>query len=243
MAHAVNLEFLNKMMKKMANDEKIFQNEAQFQFDLAWEIRNELSTQGYQILLERWTNNEQGKKQNGKAYNKKSYTDIVVHHEKEGDVAIELKYKMTDKDCKNRKFPKQEAQDLGKYDFLLDVSRNERLLKEKTVLGYKFIKGYAIILTNDHLYWHVATNHDYQYEEFRIDNGVDKNNDSLPVKVLAGTKSWSWKNGVVSNSVGGRIDPIVLDKDYIGYWKRYDYCKESCDSCKNIFKYLIFETK
>ena len=112
----------------------------------------------------------------------KMYTDIVVDINDTDSIAIELKYKtLGGKDTKNAKGSKyydyvtgsgtyrvfnQGASNLGCAYYLVDVERIEKLIalskENKNVNVFDLchpeqrrvvVKGYAIIITNDHLYW------------------------------------------------------------------------------------------
>lgn len=83
------------------------------------------------------------------------YIDIWVEI-KEKVYPIELKYKtikctLKDKDgSEEYKLKQHGACDIGCYLYLKDVERIEHISKS---LGDNFGKGYAIMRTNDHLYW------------------------------------------------------------------------------------------
>ena len=79
---------LETAIKKMASKGKIYSNESQFQFDLAWELRK----QGFDVELEMLSVSQAYAKQLSKDERQKAYTDIVVKDET-GYIVIELKYK------------------------------------------------------------------------------------------------------------------------------------------------------
>lgn len=125
-------------MRELAQKRPIFHSEADFQHAFAWQLHQQFTDAD--IRLEYPVN----------AGDKWMYTDIWVRN---GDtkLAFELKYK-------TRKFTIEYneetfhlkdhgAQDLGKYDFLKDVTRLEHM---KNVVQSE---GYAILLTNDKNYW------------------------------------------------------------------------------------------
>ncbi len=240
MASKLDLSLLNQLMQKMANDKKIFQNEAQFQFDLAWEIRNALEKDDYKVFLEVWTSSEQKTNKKNKQYNKKFYTDIVVSHPTEKDVAIELKYKTKNLNCDNNKVDLKShlAFDFGRYDFLYDVKRNENLVISKQCRKhFDFIKGYAIFLTNESSYWNNKSQKNMD-AEFVL--GIIKNDN---VYIKNGDKKWKDITDNVFNS--WRRDIIHLDNTYNNTkWEDYKPCG-SCNTCNENkeFKYLILETK
>ena len=147
--------------------------------------------------------------------------------EEEREVAFELKYK------KARFFaPLQReifllkgdsAQDIGRYDFLRDVQRLERAISERCNAG-----GYAILLTNDSLYWKPSPRETIS-DSFRLTEG----------RKITGTLSWTAKAG--KGTTEGRYLPISLKGMYECGWRDYsyiapgEYVKGSGE-----FKYLIF---
>ena len=122
-------ENLTNIIQVFGKDGKIFQSEAQFQFELAWSLQTHL---GCQVKLEDMRTVVRSKDNNPEALKKKFYTDIVV--EQDGySVALELKYKTADYSDKNLYLFNHGAVDLGRYDYLWDVHRIELLLGK----GYK----------------------------------------------------------------------------------------------------------
>lgn len=151
---------LNDTIQALAKQNKIYSNESQFQFDLAWELRGK----GFQVELEALSVSQAAAKQLSKEERKKAYTDIIV---KDGDgyIAIELKYKTPEtKDimCYDINGVKtylfsQGAENLGSYLYWKDIERLEMLVNGMIPLNFdadkKVIKGYAVLLTNDKKYW------------------------------------------------------------------------------------------
>ena len=68
-------------------------------------------------------------------------------------VGIELKYKTRKIDGKD--YITQGGQSDGKFHFFKDIERLERLKKSKDI-DFRIDKGFAIFITNDHLYWNEA---------------------------------------------------------------------------------------
>lgn len=151
---------LNDTIQALAKQNKIYSNESQFQFDLAWELRGK----GFQVELEALSVSQAAAKQLSKEERKKAYTDIIV---KDGDgyIAIELKYKTPEtKDimCYDINGVKtylfsQGAENLGSYLYWKDVERLEKLVNGHVPLNFgvekKVVKGYAVLLTNAEKYW------------------------------------------------------------------------------------------
>lgn len=119
--------WLEECIVTMGNDNVIFQNECQFQFALAWAIKEFF---GYEISLEEVTLIDVFKNKK-----RRSYTDIVIQTDENKYIAIELKYKTAKTNSSGEQedygeggLTQQGAQGFGKYDFLWDVNRNEFLI-------------------------------------------------------------------------------------------------------------------
>lgn len=166
-------EHLDAIMRYFANKRILFTNEAQFQLDLAVLLERIPSFKGH-VKLEvvscgmaspyfkaggLWSKTKNivnyPLKKSGEPKWEKYYTDIVIENpdDKEGDIAIELKYKTMDvADCLCPKemsqlqkinnvtyrigeemIPvfSQGAADLGSYQYLEDIERLERLVCQK----------------------------------------------------------------------------------------------------------------
>lgn len=124
----------------------------------------------------------------------------------------------------------QSACDIGCYLYLKDVERIEHISKS---LGDNFGKGFAIMLTNDHLYWDKpkTTPDTTVFRDFRIYDGR---------KIVAGQKlNWhpsSNKQPVWQKELG----PLTLTHNYTINWK--DYSKLLNEEGKAIpFKYSIIK--
>ena len=70
----------------------------------------------------------------------------------------------------------QSAQDVGRYDFCLDIARLEGIIR-----GGKAADGYAILVTNDHLYWNHPRKTDANDSDFVIHEERE----------ITGTLAWS----------------------------------------------------
>lgn len=208
---------IENILKNFANQGNLYLCESQFQFDLAQEILRQFKN--CLVHLE-FPSEKMGAK-------RFAYYDIVVQ-EGEQYFVIELKYK-TKKDeitYKGNKYflKNQAAQDLGRFDYLKDISRIEQWSQLNP--NRKLSGGVAILLTNDQSYWDrsgVGCN----YEEFALKEGL---------RIRAGKKNW--KPGTTSASTGeNRINGLTLTKDYDIIWEDY------CNGGKYKFRYLIEEIK
>lgn len=183
------LGILNGLAKKRP----VFHNEADFQFALAWEIQKTYSK--CEIRLEYKVPSFENR-----------YTDIWIKDE--NSIAIELKYKpkpvSIEFDNEFFKLKEHGAQDLGRYDFLKDVQRIEEI-----ILKYPNVTGYAIILTNDHLYWDLPVKENSVDSDFKIHEG----------KIIHGSLSWSSLAG--NGTTKNRTDSIIINGDYESNWSDY----------------------
>jgi hypothetical protein len=96
------------------------------------------------------------------------------------------------------------AQDIGRYDFLKQV---EKL--EKITTGSDNIKGIAILLTNDHLYWSEPTRANTVDSYFRIHEN----------RILTG--ELKWMEHASAGTTKDRENPLVIKGTYKLQWKHY----------------------
>ena len=122
-------EGLSKILEEFGCSKTIFQSEAQFQFDLAWALREKFNCKvkleelTAVLTMENDTNVNEKKDSKTKTKIKKIYTDIVLEKD-DYRVAIELKYKTsTLQNAQKALFLLNHgAVDLGRYDYLWDVN-------------------------------------------------------------------------------------------------------------------------
>ncbi len=109
---------------------------------------------------------------------------------------IELKYKThalnIEVGSESFVLKNQGAQDHGRYDFIKDVQRLEQVLTQ-----HENSIGYAILLTNDRLYWNAPRREDTIDADFRLHNG----------RILEGTLGWQ---NAGAGTTSGRESDIVL---------------------------------
>lgn len=235
---------------------KIFQSEAQFQFELAWKL-NEKYGNGDNLAVELEDMGMYEKE--GEKVKQKSYTDIVVKQGKYR-VAIELKYKTAKYD--NKKMAENDnkiniiylfdhsAVDLGRYDYLWDVHRMELLKgeskskdsgEEKIEVQKNCHKGFAVLLTNEKKYWEENKknkNEDVTKRTIDYQFRFPATNESLFDKILDWKKD---ENDAYTSTVKDsfRAHRIKLNKAY--HYKWYDYRDASADETNGTFKYVIIE--
>jgi hypothetical protein len=126
---------IEALLRRLSERRPIFHSEADFQHALASELH--LSEPSVEIRLERRIADMR--------------VDMVTMSPT-GNCAFELKYKtrvsQTDHAGESFWLRNHAAQDIGRYDFLKDVSRIEQV-----VLGNPGWSGCAVLLTNDPGYW------------------------------------------------------------------------------------------
>lgn len=227
-----NLQELERIMDELGSVPRIFNSEAQFQFELAWKIKEEFDCE---VRLEELSRISNGKK---------DYTDIIL--EKDGlRIALELKYKTAkyEDESKNIFLKAHGAADLGAYDFLWDVHRIQMLTGvEKS--GEDDVKmpcnrGYAIILTNDAHYWKDCQSKETINRDFLIGSGEFSR--GVLYKKL---HQWYTLDGEIGYSKAlqnapSRQHDIDLMLNYFFQWKNYHTI--DTEKPNKEFKYMIVE--
>lgn len=185
-------------------ERSIFHSEADFQHHFAWWIHTKL--ENAELRLEYPVSKDDSVR--------REYCDIVL--KSPSNIGIEVKYKTNSliKRVKQECFDLRESpQDLARYDFLNDVQRLENWCLEK-----KIDCGYAILLTNHHLYWSAPRGYTND-KNFRIHN-----------RKITGELTWAPKSGA-----GTKRKPIILKKEYELNWQDVDNSEG--------FRYLFVEVK
>jgi hypothetical protein len=185
----------NLLLAGLATKRPVFHSEADFQHALAWELH--LVDPNINVRLEYrppWIDRRQ-------------YVDIWVI-QGDTETAIELKYKTKKMDIsiagEQFALQNQAAQDIGRYDFVKDIERLERV-----VAARRQVVGYAIILTNDATYWSHPRKSDTVDSDFRIQEG----------RTLSGLLNWG--PGASEGTRRSRTDSIQLANSYQLAWRDY----------------------
>lgn len=123
-------------------------------------------------------------------------------------IAIEVRYKtaflQTMNKGKHIHLKQQAAQDISRYDFVKDMEKLERIAAQNAG-----VTGYALLLTNDHLYWQHPKKGNAVDEDFHI---YEKN-------ILTGKRAW--KQHASNGTTLGREEPIYLNGTYEMKWQPY----------------------
>lgn len=199
---------VNELMNGLARDRPVFHSEADFQHALAWRIHAERLDA--RVRLERPDPTE------------RIYVDLWLPT---NEVAVELKYltRRLDFEREGELFTlrNQGAQDIRRYDFLKDIQRLERLSNRTDVRA-----GFAILLTNDPLYWRPPRREGTVDAQFRLHDG----------RTVEGELAWSEEAS--SGTKEGREKPICLKDTYRLQWQDY---WNGGDGASRQFRYLAVQ--
>jgi hypothetical protein len=206
----INVLDIGDIMRRLAVERPLFHSEADFQHALAWKI-HELEPHA-QIRLE----------VSSGRFDKRERIDILVRMGGASH-AIELKYKKRKLQCEwgGEKFAlaNDGAQDIGRYDFIKDIARLEQFVSSEANAD-----GYAILLTNDDLYWRESvrgvTSAAFFLHEGRI---IDCN---APL---------AWHESTGEGTKKGRTDAFMLRSNRTLSWADYSALP---DVPSGVFRYL-----
>lgn len=226
----LNLQVLNKLLGDFGNGGRIFNSEAQFQFELAWRLNEVFDCH---VVLE-------GLSREYKTPNKrtkKDYTDIILEKD-DYRIAIELKYKTAKLD--KYSLSEHGAYDLGAYDFMWDVNRLQMLTaqpKNETV-KMSCNRGYAVILTNDYHYWTEPNNKNTINRCFLIyGNTQGKGGLTKGLHQWYNTMGQPGLSKALKNDTS-RQKEITLRRDYPYQWMRYSTVPNEKNG---VFQFMIVE--
>jgi hypothetical protein len=198
------------ILRDLALKRPVFHSEADFQHAVAWEVHS------------RWPELSVRLEFRPPHMDNRTYVDIWCNAGSRA-VVLELKYKTRklDVNVAGEAFDllDQSAHDIGRYDFLKDVMRLERIVADRTGLA-----GYAIFLTNDSAYWR-KTVHDqtadagFRMHESRRVTGI------LP-----------WGSGASAGTMRGREQQLKISGEYTLIWQDYS---EPTEERYGKFRYLL----
>ena len=204
---------MNAVMEALARSRPVFHSESDFKHALSWQIQ-----QNHPSLRVR---QEVGNLIEGPD---RRYVDIWLPDHR---TAIELKYLTRaavivhgDEEFRLRD---QSAQDTKRYDFCLDISRLEGIVQSGRAAN-----GYAILLTNDPLYWNPPVKVDSNDAEFVLHEDRE----------ITGTLAWGRRAG--AGTVKGREEPIEIRGRYGTRWREYS---NPAGTGYTTFRYLLLQVK
>ena len=183
---------IHALLNGLAAERPVFHSEADFQFALAWRIRERT---GQPVRLE-W-----------KPFARKGmYLDLWLP---QTGVAVELKYvtRRFDADWRGESFSLRNhaAQPPRRYDFLKDLARLELVASELPPAR----GGIAVLVTNQPAFWKPPSRSDTVDAAFRLHEG----------RRLDAEMAWSAETGAKTKE--GREAPIFLKGSYTLEWRDY----------------------
>ena len=184
-----------RVMDSLSERHPIFHSEADFQRALARGIQETLPDCHVHLEFNPFPKGD-----------RRSYLDIWIP---DLSIALELKYRTRRfaTECTGEKFALRNhaAQDHGRYDFLKDIQRLERVAREGSARV-----GYAIILTNDPLYWDASRSRGNTVDAaFRIHEGQQ----------ISGELKWA--SHASKGTTNDRENAIRLTNAYAMRWQDY----------------------
>lgn len=215
------------LLKDLAQDRPIFHSEADFQHALAWHIHEAISDCRVRLEFKPQFKSCPDKNKSCPGM----YLDIWL--ESMGvAVAVELKYRTHELKCRTQKLVlertgesfdlrNQAAQPLGRYDFIKDIRRLERVVADGPAET-----GFAVLLTNDPSYWEEPSQPDTVDAAFRLHER----------RRIMGKMAWT--NRASRGTTKGRKTPICLKGSYDCIWRDYSHPEKEK---YGLFRYLMVE--
>ena len=201
---------IDALLASLANTRKVFHSEADFQHALAWEIHKAYPDTEIRLEMNFRSNEEH-----------RRYVDIWLPSK---GIAIELKHLTRELSVNYDHEPftltTQNARDQRRYDFLHDVWRLEQTRSQDA----RCRVGYAVLLTNDPLYWQPPTNEDTVDAAFHIYEGRHV------------SAELTWSERASDGTKQGRESPIQLRGSYHLHWQDFS---DFPDERYGQFRYLL----
>jgi hypothetical protein len=177
----------------------VFHSEADFQHELAWDLRRKFTDEEIEIRLERPV----------QIQGRRCALDMFCRFGGES-IGVELKYKTRKHQCdlNGERFDlaQHAATPLGRYDILADVERLERLVEAGSIDS-----GYVVAITNEPSYWSTRPARG-NGAAFSLHEG-----NNVPPHT-----SLEWEDNTNAQSLGrGRVDGITLRDGYHIEWRDY----------------------
>lgn len=210
----MTLDIVNAM-ESLSHERRIFYSERDFQHALAWRIREMLPECRPRLEFPFPTESP--------FPTKKLHLDIWLAGAR---IAIELKYRTRKLNLRfhgeHFELRDQRAQDIGRYDFIRDIFR----LEQATESPLSATVGFAVMLTNDPLYWKPAQREGTVDAAFRLEHG----------RTVEGEMAWS--DDAAPGTTKDREKPLRLKGRYKANWLSYSDLGEGKHS---EFRYLTVE--
>ncbi len=202
---------VTNLMNALARDRPVFHSEADFQLALALCIRDSIPDGRVRLEYKPFPA-------------ERMYLDIWLPGI---GVAVELKYRTRklnlEREGESFALRNMGAHDIGRCDFLNDIQRLEAL---RTLPNAR--AGFALLLTNDPLYWKPPSSPDTIDAAFRLHEG----------RTITGKMAWSERAG--AGTTKHREEPIRLNGSYDLHWE--DYGDSMGDGHNHRFRYLAVRT-
>jgi hypothetical protein len=187
---------IHQIIARLADERQLFHSEADFQHALAWKIHELYPDVKLRLEVP-----------SGRS-DKRERIDILASLNGR-HCAVELKYKKRKIEGvfggERYVLSNDGAQDIGRYDFIKDVARLERY-----VVSTENTSGWAVLLTNDDLYWKesprgINSAAFFLHEGRQVDGGA-------PL---------SWHERTGEGSMRHRTESFNLRASYTLQWKDY----------------------
>jgi len=200
---------IHELLADLANSRPLFHSEADFQHSFAWELHRRFPDASIRL--------EKPIPINGGV----AHLDVLVQRHN-ATIAIELKYKTRKLSVvtpsETYSLRNHSAQDIGRYDFIKDVSRLEDIS-----FAYPEAVGYAVLLTNESGYWRNPSTATTVDAAFRLHEG----------RILSGDVAWG--SGASAGTMKAREKPIQLRASYALEWR--DFSSPATGN-GSVFRYL-----
>ncbi len=187
---------IQRLLTSLSHQRPVFHSEADFQHALAWEIQTKFPNASVRLEFPVILDSDV------------IYVDIWI--DLGGEVAaVELKYKTrglsVDVNGEQYRLKNQSAQDCGRYDFLKDIQRLEKIAS----ISSNPFTAYAVLLTNDSAYWKPPHRPETVDTDFRIHEG----------RLVTG--ALNWRDNASDGTMKNRENSIVLKGKYRLHWIPY----------------------
>jgi len=201
---------IHNLMTSLASRRPVFHSEADFQHELAWQVRAVHDDCPVRLEFPPFPD-----------LRKRMAVDVWLPSV---ETAIELKYctRRLDQSVAGERFSlaNQLARDIKRYDFLKDIQRMEQVVTDYESAN----RGLAVLLTNDSLFWEPQTRTDVVDAEFHIYDGR-----------RIGNSEMRWGNDASDGTKRSREEPISLSNSYVLKWQNYSVLG---DKRSERFRYL-----